>query len=132
MQLSVTPLQWPSGSISNIPNDGLWDNHGRMTIHIPFFEDSFCEDYKNVEFFHAYDDDIYVCRSRVLYVDLNDIVFSNTVWSGMQKVRVFFKKKNSMIHANNCISYFIYIHNRIYPSPNLTPLVQRVHASVNV
>ena len=91
MTISVYALKWPPSSYSNEPNDGLWDNNRRVSIHVPFFLDAWGIDTKKICFYFAYADYEPVKPLRRCYMDLNDIVFSEPVWRGTSKIQVFFQ-----------------------------------------
>lgn len=106
MKIILTQLEWPSASISNEPDDGLWDNAGKTAIHIPHFQFSLNKNYKNLDFYYSYDDD-YVSRAYIFYIDLNDIVFSNKVWSGINKIKIFFATRVVLINTLSSETEFI-------------------------
>lgn len=71
--------------------NGLWDNNGKITIHIPIFKEEFnIQNIKNLNdvFFYNYDDSNNVDNLHILYIDLNDIVFKEKSWFGFKRANV--------------------------------------------
>tara|TARA_B100000035_G_C20582756_1_gene371804 strand:+ start:154 stop:420 length:267 start_codon:yes stop_codon:yes gene_type:complete len=75
----------------NWEEDGVWNNNGKITIHIPFFEEQFNKiNYKEVHnlFYYNYDNIEIVEKLHILYIDLNDIVFEEKSWNGFKRANI--------------------------------------------
>jgi len=83
--LSVYQVDWVAPM-----NEGLWDNAGRISIHLPHFKQIFTIEYnlKN-SFFVSYDDDLCIEPMIFEYIALNDIVFKTRVFQSGRRASVF-------------------------------------------
>ena len=95
MSILVYELNWAGPSICYQNNDGLWDNNNKIALHVPIFK--LCNnDYKKITinklknmFYIKYHDKDYIEPMHVSYFALNDIVFTNNVWQGIKKAKIF-------------------------------------------
>lgn len=107
--LNVYELQWGGPYIYDEIGDGLWDNNGKISIHIPFLQESFkiinnniIEEYKETKmekfsenFYIKYNNNDYVERMNFSYFALNDLVFNNKVYNGLKKNKFYISLKNN-------------------------------------
>lgn len=70
--------------------DGLWDNGGKIAIHIPAFVRACSRDYRTTSFYVSYDDHV-VTELPISHVALDDLVSCYPVWRGLQKATIFFR-----------------------------------------
>ena len=78
-------------------DEGYFDNNNKIAIHIPIFSnyyDCTSVNFHNEHFFYKCGHnketgtDI-IDNLKILYIDLNDIVFSKQPWQDLKRVQIF-------------------------------------------
>ena len=96
--LSVYELEWNGSSILDSPGDGLWSNDSRLAIHLPIFKKNFqiINEYKETaletyseKFYFEYPGENCLERMNLSYIDLNDLVFTCSVYNGLEKKKFY-------------------------------------------
>lgn len=90
--MNLIKLEWNSPNIFDEIGDGLWNNNGKISIHIPIFKNKFkFKFYKNYnDFYLKYDEnDIKIEIMSYYYNSLNDILFNNKCWEGNKKAIIY-------------------------------------------
>lgn len=86
--LSVYQIDWFAPI-----NEGLWDNAGRISIHLPHFKKIFNIEHNlhNLKhsFFVSYNNDLCIEPMVFEYIALNDIVFKTRVFQSGRRASVF-------------------------------------------
>tara|TARA_B100001093_G_scaffold144340_1_gene136975 strand:- start:3577 stop:3879 length:303 start_codon:yes stop_codon:yes gene_type:complete len=93
--LNVYELEWNGASICDKLGDGLWINKSNIAIHLPSLKERFniIQEYKTESlaenFYIEYYDNDYIEKMKFSYFALNDLVFSNEVYSGFNKNKFY-------------------------------------------
>ena len=88
--LDVYELQW-----NETNSHGLWNNNSNIAIHLPSLKEKFniIEEYKIESlvknFYIEYYDNDYIEKMGFSYFALNDLVFTNKVYSGLKKNKFY-------------------------------------------